>query len=151
MRRILLLATLAFAVGLMPRAAFAAANTSHETMIGGASTGETEICDVAYELTLAYNGVIQSTEAPGGSVKTHVTVAGALVAEPVSGDGPTYTGRYTESFGYRQMLKNGSFTWVIGVIAFGSDGSRLRLTSLIHINQSASGLEFSFEKVSCSA
>jgi len=150
MKRLVSLSVLTLVFGFIPQAAIAQPTTTIEQFKNVTDTlSDIDLCGDLYDVTLTYNGVIQSTEFPDGRTEVHVTIAGSLVAELVAGDGPIYTGRYTEVFGFRLNQANGSFTGAIEIVAKGSDGSKLRLSSLIHINQTAAGGEIAFEKGHC--
>jgi hypothetical protein len=139
-------------LGFMPQAAAAAERpvTTVETFKDASEPSLVTVCDVDYYSSGTANGVIQSTEFEDGHIEVHVTVTGTLLLEPASGEGPAYSGRYAEAFGFRLNPQNGSFTWVIRIVARASDGSRLlTLDELIHVNQTASGMQVSFEGPWC--
>jgi len=150
MKRLMTLSVLTLVLGFTPQSALAQPVTTIEQFKDVTDIlSDVDLCGDLYDVTLIYNGVIQSTEFPDGRTEVHATIAGSLAAEPVAGAGPTYTGRYTEVFGFRLNQANGSFTGAIEIVAKGSDGSKLRLSSLIHINQTAAGGEIAFEKARC--
>jgi hypothetical protein len=68
-----------------------------------------------------------------------------VVAEPIDPAGATYTGSYTEAFGYQSV----PFTTAVHIVAQGSDGSMLRLTFVAHITGTPSGTEISFDREQC--
>jgi hypothetical protein len=148
MKRLLMLpliaATLAVAA---PAIAGTTSTTDHVTETS--TWDDVEFCDVLYDGTLVSNVVTHTTTSSDGREAVRATVTGWFTAEPSSGGGPIYTGHYTESFGYRLNAQNGSFTTTINFMADGSDGSRLRMVTLVHINQTASGEQVEFEQVKC--
>jgi len=149
MKRVFLLLMVA-SVALVPRAAYARPTTTIQIFHNEPSTLDgLDLCGESYDVVQTFDGVSQSTEFPDGHIEVRVTVTGTVVAEPTDGEGPTYTGTYTESFGFRLNPQNGSFTWVIQIVLKGSDGSHLVMQDRVHINQSASGGQLEFEEEIC--
>ena len=102
--------------------------------------------DELYGQTVSGHSLVHSTYFPGtGAVHFHEAVHGKVVAVPLDGTGPTYTGNFwfsdTESI---RAVKSGDLlveqdTDFNHVVARGSDGSRVFFDFHAHFTVSANG------------
>jgi hypothetical protein len=104
-------------------------------------------------LTLTYNGVFHVTELTSGigagTFWATGTLTGTFSFVPFDNSKPSYTGRFTTWFGDNDNLRNDAETSILRVRGIGSDGSVLNFHVVAHLNESASGITFSFEKPRC--
>ncbi len=104
-------------------------------------------------LTLTYNGVFHVTELTSGigagTFWATGTLTGTFSFVPFDSSKPSYTGRFTTWFGDNDNLRNDAETEILRVRGTGSDGSVLNFHVVAHLNVSASGITFSFEKPRC--
>jgi hypothetical protein len=77
------------------------------------------------------------------------TLTGTFSFVPFDSSKPSYTGRFTTWFGDNDNLRNDAETEILRVRGTGSDGSVLNFHVVAHLNVSASGITFSFEKPRC--
>lgn len=145
------LAALALAV---PTAAAAAGATSDTTTEHGATETFVDVfpClgDAPYQITLTYNSVEHTTTLPNGTVHVTGTETGTVAAVPVDDATlPSFSGRFTEWFGFNANRANQAGTFTFTVHAAGSDGSSVAFHETAHESVSATGTTVSFDKPSC--
>jgi len=99
-------------------------------------------------VTITYNGVIHTTQNDNGFHITG-TFTGDFVFVPDDPAQPTYTGHFTNWFGFNANQRNFTGTFTFSVHGKGSDGSRLDFHVTGHDSMSASGHVISFEKPRC--
>jgi len=99
-------------------------------------------------VTITYNGVIHTTQNDNGFHITG-TFTGDFVFVPDDSSQPTYTGHFTQWFGFNANQRNFAGTFTFSVHGKGSDGSRLDFHITGHDSMSASGHVISFEKPRC--
>ena len=92
-----------------------------------------------YDITTTSNLVEHATIKDDGTEHFTFTQTGKFVAVPLEAGLPTYTGRFTVwgGFNLNNNTVNGTFTF--SVTGKGSDGSRLRNTSVDHFNERPDG------------
>ena len=104
-------------------------------------------------LTLTYNGAFHATELTSGigagTFWATGTLTGTFSFVPFDSSKPSYSGRFTTWFGDNDNLRNGAQTETFRVRGIGSDGSVLSFHGVAHMNVTATGITFSFEKPSC--
>jgi hypothetical protein len=87
-----------------------------------------------YEITATSNLVEHETIKDDGTSHFTFTQTGKFVAEPLEAGLPSYTGRFTVWGGFNQNGSTVSGTFTFSVTATGSDGSRLRNSTVDHFN-----------------
>jgi len=87
-----------------------------------------------YEITTTSNLVEHVTLKDDGTEHFTFTQTGKFVAVPLEAGLPTYTGRFTVWAGFNQNNKTVGGTFTFSVTGKGSDGSKLRNTSVDHFN-----------------
>lgn len=104
-------------------------------------------------LTITYNGVFHVTQLTSGigagTFWATGTQTGIFSFVPFDASQPSYTGRFTAWFGDNDNLRNDAETSTLRVRGLGSDGSALRFHDVEHLNVSASGVTFTFDKPTC--
>lgn len=91
-----------------------------------------------YNITFTETFVLHTTM-KGATLHQAATGVGTLVAVPVDGMGPTYTGHFAFRFGPTLGGPVVVSTTRMHVVMSGDDGSRLSQLVLSHLNVSASG------------
>jgi hypothetical protein len=135
-------------------AAVAAGATSETTTEHGATETFVDVfpClgDALYEITLTYNSVEHVTTLPNGTIHATFTEAGTFVAVPAEDETlPSFTGHFTEWFGFNLNRKNEASTVTFTVHATGSDGSAVDFHETAHFSASATGATVEFDKIRC--
>lgn len=92
-----------------------------------------------YDITTTSNLVEHSTILDDGSMHFTFTQTGTFVAEPLDAGLPSYTGRFTVWGGFNLTNNTANGTFTFSVTGKGSDGSRLRNTSVDHFNERSDG------------
>lgn len=92
-----------------------------------------------YNITTTANSVEHVTRFADGRMHIAFTQTGRFVAEPRSGSGPSYSGKFTIRGGFNQNKKSANGTFTFSVRGTGSDGSRLRVHFVDHFNERPDG------------
>ncbi len=104
-------------------------------------------------LTVTYNGVMHSTVLTSGqgagTYWVTGTLAGTLAFVPADPSQPSYSGHFAAWFGDNNNLQNGAETSTFNIRAVGTDGSILNFHDVTHVNTTASGMTFFFDKPIC--
>jgi hypothetical protein len=87
-----------------------------------------------YDITTTSNLVEHSTIKDDGTAHFTFTQTGKFVAEPLDAGLPSFTGRFTVWGGFNQTNNTVNGTFTFSITGLGSDGSRLRNTSVDHFN-----------------
>lgn len=92
-----------------------------------------------YSITTTANLVFHTTEFSDGRVHLTFTQTGRFEAEPLRGNGPSYSGRFTIWGGFNQNKKTANGTFTFNIRGTGSDGSRLNVHLVEHFNERPDG------------
>ena len=92
-----------------------------------------------YSITTTANLVERITEFPDGRAHFHFTQTGRFVAEPLDGEGLSYSGRFTISGTFNENKKTANGTFTFNVRGTASDGSRLKVHLVEHFNERPDG------------
>ncbi len=103
-----------------------------------------------YRITLTFNAVAHETKVGPHLVHFTFTQTGTFDAVPQHPTSPSFTGHFTEWDGFNSNKLNASGTFTFSVHAVGSDGSHVTFHEVAHFSVSASGIENSFDKPTCS-
>jgi hypothetical protein len=169
-RRSLLVALVAVLLTALPAASALAANPGTTSTFHNQTDTFVDVLpctDIPYQITTVSNGVehFQLRTLPDGTVVAQFTFTqtGTFTAVPVSGVGPTYTGRFTVWDGgmaFNPVISDegeilSADKWVdtmtFTVRGTGSDGSPLFEHATGHINVNPLGNTNEFFKDSCAA
>jgi hypothetical protein len=122
-----------------------ATNTNTEKGLVETFVDVVNACDPGgepYLITTTSNVIEHETVFDDGRAHFTFTQNGKVVAAPLDGTGPRYTGHYTVWGGFNQngeVVSNGTFTFNLALK--GSDGSKYTEHSLDHFNVRPDGTE----------
>ena len=100
-----------------------------------------------YDITVTSNLVSKETAKDNGTFHATFTQTGKVVAVPLDGTGPSYTGQVTIWGGFSQngeVVSNGTFTFNLALK--GSDGSKYTEHAVDHSNVRPDGTENFFSR-----
>ncbi len=104
-------------------------------------------------VTITFNGVFHATLLTSGigagTYWATGTQAGTLAFVPNDPSQPSYSGQFAVWFGDNNNLQNGAETVTLNIRMIGTDGSILNYHDVSHVNTTASGMTFSFDKPIC--
>jgi hypothetical protein len=165
--RFLLVAMVAgLALGLMAPAAHATETQSYNLKDVVETITDTVPCreDLGlYDITLTYNLALHETaeaidladpDDPFDDILTppfHITgtLAGTFEAVPQDASQPSFTGHFSQWFGFNSNKKNASGTFTFTVNGKGSDNSKVKFHVTSHFSVTPNGQELEFEKPRC--
>ncbi len=151
---VVLAASLGLSLGAMAfvSPAFAAAHSRTFHIHNGTDTFIDQFPCVGgkYQITLTFNAVAHITKVGPHLVHVTFTQTGTLDAVTHDPTSPSFTGHFTQWNGFNSNPHNVSGTFTFSVHAVGSDGSHVTFHEVAHFNVSASGIENSFDKPTCS-
>ena len=87
-----------------------------------------------YDITTTSNLVEHVTTKDDGTIHVTFTQTGTFVAEPLEAGLPSYTGRFTVWGGFNENGNTVNGTFTFSVTGTGSDGSKLRNSTVEHFN-----------------
>jgi hypothetical protein len=124
---------------LAPAAAFAT-QTQTIHFSGTDSRASANLCSGAPgTLTIAFSGVIHTTDLEDGTSHVTGTTTGTVGFVPDDPSQPSFTGHLTEWFGQNVNASNSTITVADNIVLHGSDGSLGKQHILFHLTVNANG------------
>ena len=136
MKRLLLLVLVLLSAALLAPAAATAAETETIHFSGTDSRAEQNLCsDAPGTLTIAFSGVLHTTDLGDGTVLMTGATTGTVTFVPDDPSQPSYVGHLTE----RSGKGVDTITIANNIVLHGSDGSLGKLHILFHLTENANG------------